>query len=993
MARKGKAKKPSSKKLKGGVGSEAAPSTGILGEVGRYELAKTSMLDRTRKAMQVKDEERRAQVAGSLLSAARQHAITPDEGSRLYGRAFAGLTNSEQDVLLSALSPEEASIVRTSFSLENVVEAEPAPARTRPSENTPDTPEERARAQARRALDAIYGNLESIPVVDLNKRVPSAPSSAKKLPVGKGDTVETVDSPSPDWTKAQIQRGYRKILYAPDKQGRAPRTVVEVLADRQAEFFTGDEPKNKRKENPNYGKTRQFVREKPPAPEPQSRSLGSVRFIALSDDAQKAAVEGGNIMQVLRDIDDALDAAEGTADYDSMLLAVEQFEASDRYKRLQSRLSQLARDYPESVDFMDNPGLESRSMPTDVAPEASGRDVLPASMTLGYRVKDREAKPGWETRGDRRTRDGIPADAPNRQMWMDVNEIEAAGATARLPYPDEISGSRRPKDVDSKNVAMLPRQPFLGEGAALLETPEQTAKRVAREAELDAEYQAEAARLQAAGQGDSGPAQTAWVSEEFDSPEEPQYGSFYLDRGTATGSPGRVKADRDFALREGRSFQEKMAEKLWRAANEMEGQPDDGPSTKGSPGYTRPEKKPLNLDGLVPAWRALMYFQEGDKVVIRRPNAYEVAGFLIDRASIPDQSLALKLEPYVRRSMDALEGEQPKSQRATELAGRILEPSDRAMKDMTEGAMSLRMPGDTRPVLAQEAQALLDANPTGMMTPVQMTGTGDDLAALRQMADESDAAQADTGAPLPVDDNAVNAFNNFINASKGGKGTNTIMGLMALLGGTGAASQAQSAPPREVEYLAMGNRGRPKRTVATTVNPQPLPPRGGASTQGTAPQGAATQAPAAQAAPAPTPAPAPAPAAPPPPGGPPGGPPKTRTWDEYFQYDPIYKGGKAVGSLLSLAGRIAPSVGTAAAGAAALPYVATPVIKKYQEMSDAWNRVPEPQPPSPTDLEAELDALDRELEGLSPAAPQPQPQQEPFRSTSRITALRNLLNS
>lgn len=1041
MAGKPKRKKP----LKGGIGNEIlSPEEASARMTGRLEYSKMPLQDKLRKRMQVGDEDSRRQIAEATLAAAYQHRSQPDPATNIYGRQFTSLTNSEQEALLSVLPEAEAQVVRDTFGDNVIVDEPPPPTQAK----VPDTVQERARAAARRAMEEM--GAKTIPVVDLDKY--SAPETSGKtvLPVKEGDKVRTVDD-TQGWTKAQVRRGYRRVLYGPKQPGSAPVSTIEVIADRKAEFTTKQPPRRgevRRKENPNYGKTRDSVVVSRQSEGQVIDRVTPSEFDELSPEAKKAAAQGGQIMEYIRQMEEQYDP---------------DFLQTAEGKRLVSKITELANAHPEAVSFMEDPSLGTLPDPGQPPDTLAPEQKLPIKSTLSYRIGDPAMRERWETRGDRRMRDGIPPDAPNRQMWRQVNEIEVdprtgepTGFRAALPPPDEIKDSlyrpiRRNLDYEAKKE--LPDNSPEGRAAA-----EEAAKRRATElAELpdDADLpDAEVIDDIFVGDADAEPVMD--ISGLADNEAGPQ--AFYVDKGTATGSPSRVKSDRDFALREGRSKYEKLQEKLWRLATEfsdssqapvdtegrsvgadlVDGGLDKNQIRKRASGAStkKPSQKVLQLDGLVPQWRAAMYFQEGDQIVVRRPRADEIANELAFQADLgPD--VAAGLIPHVQASMDALESVTPdanKYGRAKSMIGMVIDPNERAMADMQKKAMSFRMPGDTRPIVSQ--QSLAAAQQAGMQpVSVQPSAPGAAMERLLSLASDADTAAPETAAPQAPTENPFAAF--LRNAGGGGSTTKTIAGMLSLLG-AGAASQAQAGELPGVEYLAMGGKPRPRKSVAqvvgagqqqttpttfTPVTPAPTTTQAATATApatvANPPQTTATSpaAPAVNAQWSPsgltqqqiddlrtalginqpaatTPPTAPAPTAKPKPG--------------YFDADPVYatlkavtKGtGKAIGKGLYNAGRYLPSATAAGAAIAGAPYYIPPIIRGARflyEGAGMGSGEQQQQPKMMTDID-----MPGAVPSM-PAAPQqqdsdpwdsiygPQMQPEMDDSTSTVSRLRNML--
>lgn len=715
----------------------------------RYLVNRPTTIDRVRERMGVKETESRRQIAEATLSAAIQHSKTPDDGSRLYGRAFQSLPEATKAQLLDALDTDaERQFVRTTFG--DYVESS--------SEAAPETPktnsrEEKIREVARQALK----DAGLVPSVDL-------------------------DETSPTYGRERMVPAARRPAQA------NPAVPIERLT--------------------------------------------ASSFEQLSPQARRAATQGSEIFQAIEEMKRINPDFEDTADY----------------ARLQSKISELSQAHPEAVEFMRNESLEARPMPLDVAAPPSGRQALPPEMRLGYVIG--EGMPA-ETRGDRRAGDArVPADAPNRMGWLQVLNAEQQGRMVGLPLSDEV----RNKDPNRANLKYDPKR-----GQARLDVDPQSLD-MADDSPIEASEAELAAALDETEFGsrfnddpNAEPVEDATRGLDWREavamglPDAPQ--GEVLSRGTAQGSPTQVKADRDYALREGKSFAEKWREKLFRVAMEMqdagfvdagavrepsgmfdtaEGVRDtfineltvsDPAPRRRTPGSAPREikGKPLPLDGIIPAWRAKMHFWDGgDEIVVRRPNAREVAGFLLDRFDIGDPSMAAQLEPAVQRAMDALEGTPPKANsKAARLSGAVLQPGDRYRKVLEKQAMGMRQPGDTRPLINEAAQAEMAQAP-GTFTPVQELPQA-----------ESQPQQ-------------LGLFAQMMNAARSRKSPNNMAGLLALMGAGGAASQADAGlsanepvDDQSQEDMLMARRMTPRPgSSAAGSKPKPKPQTKPAATKG-----------------------------------------------------------------------------------------------------------------------------------------------------------------
>lgn len=859
--------------LRGGVGQapagqspfaglEAAESAAIEPTLSRLEVQRPTLKEGVRKRMSVKQADSRQQVAEATLQAAIQHRNAPDAGSSLYMEAFQSLAPDVQNRLLSSLSESEAAVVRQAFS--PAPDAAPQPQRR-------STAEDRAKDAARRAL---------------------AEAGLEPMPTFNPETGENV------------------VHYV----NRGPQPGVQTV-DR----------------------------------------LTPSDFSQLSPDAQRAASLGAEIQEAVEQMErwnpDFLDTAQG--------------------RRLADEMFDILEAHPEIESYIDNPSLEGRQMPPygDAVEQESGRAALPASMRLStYIGGEPAASFKLAEQAERRTGryKDIPADAPNRMAWVllkDAEEATQKGITIQelrrrrdparaqaniegpkpqrrasavevfLPTPDDIAekeikrGARA--DVEYSGPGLQARRMLdepLPEGATT-DTPVAREDR-ARQRALDAAY-AEAARAAKEAQGL--PAKPVEDISQTEAAWEPPVQRVPLP-GSATGTPEQVAWDRNYALREGRSFADKWREKIVRMANEMV-DPGTVTTTKGigladidtaadeisdsmrdaamlqATGGDEPVRKvrsgasrgprderranPLPLDALVPAWRGNMYFDNGTEIVVRRPNATEVAGFLLDRLDLPDAGMATRLESYVQQAMDALEDKVPTTARAKRAAATVFEPPAQYRKTLEQTVAGRRAPGDQRPLVNEQSfadasayademrgsqtgdadwtldsgEALPDLDASGTQAASDM-GTGS--AADWTPADATNPADAGSQ-PSGILPAVQSMFARFRKGNSGGNAPNNISSILALLGAASAAGSAQAEagdlPP--VEYLAMArnpsSRARRIAEKATKAAAQ----ASGAATPKVAPPAAPAPA-AAQAAPKPAPAnlpprrkpqPAPAPAA------------------------------------------------------------------------------------------------------------------------------------
>jgi hypothetical protein len=1036
--------------LKGGIGDVAlTPEQAIATRADWLEVNRPTTYDQLRKRMLVKETESRTQIAEAALAAARQHRLAPDEGTRLYGRAFQSLPESSRAQLLDVLgSDAERQLVRESFAdyIDAAPQSDATPANT-------DTSAGRADTAAREALAAVSGDIpgtlqaldrrlgvERVPVVDLDPTLAPESSGKTYVPLSPGETTTT--SEGTNWNKKQRDRGWRRVVYAPTEAGGAPQQVLELLASRADEFTTEAPAAPPGRANPNYGKTRMDVRVREPEGSVQTvERLTPAAFEELSEDARRAAAQGREIWEAIQRFEqynpDFLDTAEG--------------------QRLGMRLGDLMDAHPEASPFIDNPTLGTRPNPVDVATPPSGKRALPKSMQLGYIAGGLDLGKKAEGRVDRRRggRMDVPADAPNRMGWMEVLDQEEKGREVRLPRSDEVGSNKDPERANLEYKGETePRR-------ALLEGPESTPDLDLADNPLEASDAELAAAL---GESEYGPvfsesdtAQPVSSAIEGMNPREvammgfdPDPTGVELTRGTATGSPSRVKADRDFALREDRSFLERIQEKLFRTAMEMQdaGMVDSGAVREATGTLDTPEGvttqflgeligadagprkqarvsgpaprmsgEMLKLDGLMPAWRAKMAFADGDEVTVRRPTPYEVAGYLLSRFDIGEPSLAAQLEPAVRRSMEYYEGIAPNpNSKAARLAGATLAPSASYARDLEKVVMSRRQPGDTRPVFSAEAQAALK-NPgpsQQQFTPVTQAP------AEPTAATPSAVSQQPSGGGL---------FAGMLDAAKS-KGAKNITGLLALAGAGAGASQGQAGELPPVEYLAMAPRGSksaaaaasrarkaagskgttPPAGNATAVPvPQSLPPVTTPGAQAATPQPLQTPpggpAPPSNVGalfqgvqpsqPAPAPQQAVANAAPQQaavaattatPATTPPGRNAAQAVGDYFGRDPLVRAGKAV------AGTVGPFLPTTIATAAAAPRIYQ-LLKWYAgQFSDDAQAQPAATT-APAAGEESLESIFKDYNPEATAAPQPvSPMPMPRQSTNNITQLQSMLS-
>jgi len=675
----------------------------------------------------------------------------------------------------------------------------------------------------------------------------------------------------------------------------APVRRFEILEDRLDEF-TFDPPEGGVEPNPNFGETRRITRYRPEF----EADANVVERIAPSDIEQLSEPAAKALAQAQEIIDSYVELARYDPD----------FPTTRRGEAMTSALGSLMEAHPEIDSFIDNRDLSSRQMPAprDVfVPE--GRNALPEVMRLrNYIDSDTRQKYRLAEQSERRTGiyKDIPPDAPNRLAWIllqDVEEANRLGITV-----DSLRAQRRatkrgkaapPRERATRTEVVLPTPPEIAEkefkksGGArenLSFGPDEPARLTdkspaagfARDpAEIDAEFKA--ARERERTQKNPGPAAPV-----EDLTQDPNY--FYDPREVKEellpGSGGRTakskKRDDDLALREGKSYVDKMREKIFRMVNEYvdpdmlatSGNGGISVGELGGPGQTvdavdsaaaamsdafdssgdvkksaaasggdrllreasltEVRAAPLNLDSLMPIWRGFMQFPEGQQIVTRRPTAREVAGFILDLLDLPDPGMAARLEPHVQASMNILEAVEPTTDRAKRASGTVFQPSDQYRRAMEADVQSRRQPTDQRnlydeqSLLASEQEALAKRQQYGD------GGVNDD-----QFVAEADYVPED--APPPTDDGFVpegDSGSDFVpedqfedvNAELDQAAQErrsmfpdptkplSIAGLIALAGGAAAGSAQAQSPDSNNPVEYLAMARKPRRSAAQVLS-------------------------------------------------------------------------------------------------------------------------------------------------------------------------------
>lgn len=1071
------AKKPSGKsQLAGGVG------TVDDAKAGRYEFSRPEITDSLRKRMR----QGREGVHEATAAAAYQHLRSPDAGSRVYGKAFQALPFADQQALLSKLSPEDASVVQRAFT--DFVESEP-----QPESRSAGTREEKIRGVARKALQ------ESQETVNLD--APSETPAPVRSVFSKGQIEyedKVVDQPGPEWTKGQAQRGFRLLTIAPAKAGEAPRYVREVLpqvleAEQQR---AAPQPVS-----PAAGSVVQTPRRDRPDPNMQTIDrIMPTEWDSASEQTKRAVVEMNYIFDQIEEMEGVFELYRKN----NPSKIVPEFLETAEGKRLAARMRELEGLHPEAVAFVEDDSLMTRTMPKDLVPE---EEKLPREMTLSYHFGGTESQslsPRWEKRLDRRSRFNIPADAPNRMGWLQAvarqtgetvdpktgkkkkqyrlregdPALEGGVGAVGLPYPTNLIGESKAVKAARENLEFDPDslEPEVTDAAPTAASPQGgRPKDIIRKGMKDKEYQAAAAQAwedfsrnnRRVSESDINVTDEDIAAALADADEFEDYDGMgapvedktmlaeswakptsaeVLQYGTAEGSPSQVKKDRDFALREGMSMKDRLAEKLFRASQEyMGGDLDaiasDRRSTGTISGYTDveelgqdylsrkldggavrkkasvssppreiPRDRLLNLDGLVPVWRGFIEDVQDGQIIVRRPTAKEIAGFLVDRAGIPDPAVASRLEGVVQASMDDAEKLAPRTAKAERLAGVVLPTGSKRAKNYIEPTLQQqRQVGDTRPRYSEEAQRLISKSQARLADDGWSADTGESTSG----GFVAEQASAEPAAALPVDPSAVAAFGRKAGAAapeagtsragKGGQPPTNIAGLLAMLtglgAGIGASGEAQAGEQPPLESLAMARRRSVSRITgsaagaapSTPATPTPKPagkpaqqqaPKGGS---GSKPKPKPQQAAAATVQQQPQ-QPAPTQTAQPQTPKPPAQP--------WFPNDPVTNfvrgAGKTAYPVVSHVGSYLPTYATGAALLGyGIPKLITAASNNWSEAANAMGMGGGQAPPPAAPAVDEEDPLDF-LRGPSPAAPAQQ--QPPLNnSTSRIMALRQML--
>lgn len=715
----------------------------------------------------------------------------------------------------------------------------------------------------------------------------------------------------------------------------AQRTVVLVLADRAGEF-TGTRPRASEfaVENPDFGQTSIHYRPKPgtrPDMQVVDRLTPSA-FEELSPEAQRAAARGAELQDAVEEFErwnpDFLETKEGqriSVEMGQLLTAFPEIDAYIDNPMLMSRqmpplgnavTAESGRAaLPPNMRLTEAMGSAERQkykIATQTERRTGGYADIPA---------DAPNRMAWIMLKD-------AEEATKRNMTLDSylrskksKNIEGGGQPKKRQFADRVEVYL----PETAEIAMRHRR----KGGVQADTdyeggdaPRTTAAPAeidsARMAELDAQYANAAARVEAAkNTGPSAPVE--------DLTQDPDYYKFLREdvdrvplRGSATGSPKQVKYDRDFALREGKSVIEKLREKVFRLANEavdadrvgvserglgigetggagssavgenlgddmrsaamQEALGMDDPvrtrSGKGRGGRDNRGKTILPLDSLIPPWRGYMQFEEGGQIVTRRPNAMEVAGFILDQLDLPDAGMASRLESHVQFAMDALEAEKPRTARAKRAAGTVFQRPKTAAAAMEEAVASRRGIGDQRPLYNEESALAANEAAARARAEFGEAFQNDESAFVRQDEVKTIEGQqvapagqsewtvdptsvpeipADAGtAPAATTADAVAAFSKMRKGASGGGSSTNIGNLIALAAAGLGAQSAMAGEPEgslpPVEYLAMA---RAPGAAQRTAN---------AAKKAAEKAAAEAAAKAGQAAPAPAPSPAPAPA-------------------------------------------------------------------------------------------------------------------------------------
>lgn len=980
---------PASPPLRGGVGNAPAgenPFANIMAaedaaldpEMARLAVTRPTVLQGTTKRMSVKRGDSLQQIADSTVAAAYNHRASPDSGTDLYARAFQALDDAARSRLLGAMDAADADLVVRVLGGEKVVAAAPqggAAPQTRQA-----SAEGRAKARARQALE--QAGLQDAPQLQSADRL--TPTSFEQLSpdaqraVARGnelqDAVEEFERWNPDF------------LDTPKGQRLADEMFALLETHPEAEAFIAD---------PGL-----MARQMPPL---QDAVLPEAGRAALPDDMRLTSRIGG----------------EARAE---MKLATQPERRLGRYK--------------------------------DIPADAPNR----MAWVL---IKDAEEA----------TKEGVTLDTYRRmkgtkRLTDEDRAAQAAGRTPRKKFAERVEVYLPPTEeiAQRANRARGGAQADIDAGSSggprqrrvEPQQPELSAERIA---ELDAA--AEQARQRIATAENAGPAKP--VEDLTTDPD------FYKTQrqvdarplpGSATGSPSQVRFDRDFALREGKSDIDKWREKIFRLANETVDPEKVGVGSRGlmigdrsgagssvvggdlgddlrasavseqlggdeairtragkgkGPRDSR-RSATLPLDFLVPQWRGYIQARDGGVIVARRPNAYEVAGFILDQLDLPDAGMASRLEAHVQQAMDALEAQAPTRARARQAAGTVFQPNNAYRRIMESEAYEARSPGDNRPLYdEQSALAAEEAAAKARMTlseeakflpapDAEAPVTPDNQQFMLQEDASSGGDVADGGAGNPPTmGEAESAFSRMRKGGKSGGSPTNIAGLLALTtaglaGGSAMAGEGGGELP-PVEYLAMAR--SPRRVASKGARAAQQAAQGGtagaaagAGKAGSPPPNLPPRnrnprpAPAQQPAPAPAPAPAPQTTGQTPPSGP--APATDTPRPPMFPDSPT---ARAVGPIMGFAGRHIPDIGALIAAGTAAPYLIGLARRGINYMTAPLGR----EDPA-SDPKAELDELFGQ--GILAPAAQPMPQRLPAPaapgmnqgSSNSIDVLRSMLN-
>ena len=990
---------PSSPPLRGGVGDAPAgesPFANIMAaedaaldpEMDRLAVRRPTVLQGTAKRMSVKQSDSLQQIADSTVAAAYNHRASPDSGTDLYARAFQALDDAARSRLLGAMDAADAELVVRVLGGKKVLDSsQPAAAPAKPMSAA-----QRAKERAREAL-AEQG-LEEVESVNM-------------------DTGEP---------RVEVRRA-RQAQTQPIAASRlTPTSFEELSPDAQRAVALGNEIQDAVEEferwNPDFLDT------------PKGQILADEMFSLLEahPESQAFIEDPGLMTRQMPPIQDAVMPDAGRA-------------ALPEGMRLTSRIGGEARAQMKLATQGERRLGRYKDIPAD-APNRMAwillKDAEEASKQ-GVSLDTYRRMQGTKRLTDEDRAAQAAGRNPRKQF--------VAGVEVYLPSTEEIAqrANRGRKGAQANIDDVVGSRSSIRRSQDSPPAAELSAERIA---ELDAA--AEAARQRIASGKNDAPATPV-----EDLTQDPDYykNIRQVERrplpGSATGSPQQVRFDRDYALREGKPDIEKWREKIFRLANESVDPEKVGVGSRGlmigdrsgpggavvaneigddlrasavmeelgggEPIRTRAGKgkgprdsrrsTPLPLDFLIPQWRGYIQAVDGGAIKTRRPNAYEVAGFILDQLDMPDAGMASRLESHVQLAMDALEPEVPTRARARAAAGTVFEPNNSYRRIMEQEAYEARTPGDNRPLYdeqsalaAQEAasKARMDYSdeakflpasdaPSGEVAPGQQQFT------LQQEASSGANAADGAGGGPPKMGEAESAFSRLRKGAGGGGSPTNIATLLALTaagmaGGSAMAGEDGGESP-QVEYLAMarspsrvaakGTRARkpaspppnlPPRNAAPAPSPAPAP------AQNPLPQPAATPAPAPTASgqTAPTAAPTPAPARQP-----------------MFPDSPT---ARAVGPVVGFAGRHIPDIAALAAGGVSLPFLVGLARRGVNYMT-------EPLQPAPaaSDAKAELDELFKQgilMPADQRATPMPPPAAPAMNqgSSNSIETLRSMLN-